>query len=452
MYDYLIHGGTLVSGDGLNRADIAVRGERIVQLSAGLDPASARQSFDATGMLIFPGIIDVHSHPVYEDRFRETSLCAAYGGVTSMIYHASIRPGDPLIPTLEKYRDEGLKESVLDFGLHADFFDPATQVSQIPQMMKMGITSGKVFMTYAKLRWMSDDFWLMAIADLLSQEGGLLMVHAENGLATDYLEDKYLRGGKSMQDSFLATRPALLIAEAVNRAACIAHVVGCPLYIAHNSAALEVQVVRRLKSEGFNLFSECCPHHLCLNEGVYEKFGAQAKVGPAIRKEEDRLALWEALSDGFIDTVASDHAAKIKKVDDDFFQAPYGSPQVETMLPLVYDEGVIKNRISPERLARVMSENPARIFGLYPKKGAIQVGSDADITVFDPKEAYTIRASDLHSRSDYTLYEGRRCPGRPILTLARGRELLKGGEVLLPPGKAHFLSTKAGRADLKDLN
>jgi dihydropyrimidinase len=452
MFDYLIKGGLVVTGKGMQKSDVAVSGEKIAQVAPDIAREGVRQVIDATGKYVLPGIIDPHAHPVYEDKVLETARAAAYGGTTFMIFYAYIKPGQPVLDTIKWFRDEGLEKSVLDFSLHAGFFDASNQVPLIPEIFKLGVTSGKIFMAYAKLKWMTDDYWLMAAADIIAQEGGLLMVHAENGLANDYLEDKLLiKEGRPQKEVFLQTNPDILEAEAVNRACRISQVAGCPIYIVHNSAGKSLPVIKRIKEEGHRVYAETCPQYLCLNDDVYRKFGALAKVGPPIRREFDRLALWEGVQNGIIDTIGSDHAAKAKKIDDDFFKAPYGSPQCETMLTLIYDEGVNTGRISLPRLAKLMCENPAKIFGLYPQKGTIQVGSDADIVVFDPALRHTLRHENQHTTVGYTLYHERECLGKPVFSLQRGRMLLQDGEVKLSPGSAKFFATHAGQVDPGEL-
>lgn len=452
MFDYLIRGGLVVTGDGVRKADLAISGEKIATIQTEIPQEEARQVFDASGKYVLPGIIDAHAHPVYEDKVMETARAAAYGGTTFMIFYAYIKPGQPVLDTIKWFRDEGLEKSVLDFGLHAGFFDAPNQVPLIPKMFSLGVTSAKIFMAYAKLKWMTDDYWLMAAADILASEGGLLMVHAENGLANDYLEDKLLvKEGRPQQEVFLQTNPDILEAEAVNRACRIAQVAGCPIYIVHNSAGKSMPVIKRIKEEGHRVYAETCPQYLCLNDEVYSKFGALAKVGPPIRKESDRLALWTGIQQGIIDTIGSDHAAKAKKIDDDFFKAPYGSPECETMLTLIYDEGVNTGRISLTRLVKLMCENPAKIFGLYPQKGTIKVGSDADIVVFDPTIRHTLKHENQHSTVGYTLYNGRECLGKPIFSMQRGRELLKDGELQLKPGSSRYYPTRAGQVDIGEL-
>jgi dihydropyrimidinase len=451
MFDYLIHGGLVVTETEVRQADVGIIGEKFAQV--GLDlPFDARKSMNAKGKLVFPGIIDPHTHPVYEDNLENIAEVAAYGGTTMLIHYAYIKPGQPTLDTIRWFRDQSLEHSVLDFSLHAGFFDAANQIPLIPEMFNLGVTSGKIFMAYAKLKWMTDDYWLMAAADFLGQEGGLLMVHAENGLANDYLEDKYLtKEGRSQKDAFLLTNPDILEAEAINRAARIAQVAGCPLYVVHNSAGLNMDVVRRLKGEGMRLYAETCPQYLCLNNEIYDRFGALAKVGPPIRTEKDRLALWQGVADGTIDLIGSDHAAKAKKQEDDFFSSPYGSPECETLLALLYDEGINKGWISLPRLAKILAANPAKVFGLYPQKGLIAPGADADLVVFDPTKRKILTHRSLHSRVGYTLFEGREVLGQPIFSMQRGHEVLVDGEIVQKPGSARFYPTHAGQVNPDDL-
>ena len=217
-FDLLIQGGVVVTGAGMARADVGVQGETIAAVAADLPQEGARRVVDASGKFALPGIIDVHTHPVYLDDIHHTSMTAAFGGTTTTIHYAYARPGMKVLDTIKKFRDDGLENSVTDFGLHAGLFDVANQIEELPEAFKLGVTSFKVFMTYAKINWMTDDYWLMATLDVIGQEGGLVAVHAENGLATDYLQDKYNRMNLSALEVFTRTRPDVLEAEAINRA------------------------------------------------------------------------------------------------------------------------------------------------------------------------------------------------------------------------------------------
>ena len=439
-YDALIKGGRVVRGVGVSVEDVAIKGEVIARLASDIDPKEATETIDASGKLIFPGILDVHTHPVYVDDLGGTSVTAAFGGITTLIHYAYARPGMKLTETVQRFKEEGLQKSLLDFGLHGGIFDAPNQVKEIPETMKMGVTSFKFFMTYAKLKWMTDDYYLAAAMDLLAQNGGLAIVHAESGLAIDYLEDKHLKMEGDQRDVFMITHPDSLEAEAIFRAISIAEVVSCPLYVAHVTAAKAISPLRRAREQGLPVHAETCPQYLTLTDDEVRAKGPLAKIGPPLRTRDDNDALWEAIREGIIDVIASDHAPKNKRTDDDFFKAPFGSPSTETLLTVSHDEGVNRGRIDICCLARVLSENPARIFGLYPKKGAIQEGSDADLTLFDPSLGLVISQETQHSNAPYTLYEGRACLGTPILTMQRGRVILDRDRLLIEPGSAQFLS------------
>jgi dihydropyrimidinase len=441
-YDVLIRKGLVVTGSGIRKDDVGIKGEKIVAVESGLPQGEASRVIDASNQYVMPGVIDVHVHPVYEDDVGGLSLTAAYGGTTSVIHFAYAKPGMKLIDTIKQFREEGLQRSYLDFGIHGTLFDPSSQIEEIPKAFDLGVSSFKMFMTYAKLKWMTDDYHLTAAMDMIAGCGGLAMVHAENGLVTDYLEDRSLKRGEDQKKVFLKTRPDLLEAEAIFRALTIATITHCPLYIVHLSTAKGVIPIQQAKREGQHVYVETCPQYLTMTDAKLQKLGPLAKIGPPLRTDKDRLALWKAIQKGIIDVVGSDHAPKAKRIEDPFFEAPYGSPQAETMLTVTYDEGVKRGRIKPSKLVRLFSENPSKIFGLYPKKGVIQKGSDADMVIFDPNHIHIIRHETQHSGAPYSVYEGRKCVGKPILTMQRGKILVEDGELKGKPGEGRFLATK----------
>ena len=443
MVDTVIRNGRIVTADGVRIADVAISDGLVKRIGRDLF-VEADQEIDASGKLVLPGIIDAHTHPVYLDDLETLPVTAAHGGVTTVIHYAYAKPGEGLMNTIHRFREESEAGSVLDFALHGGLFDPVNQSHEIPQAMEAGVTSHKMFMTYAKLGWMTDDYQLMRTMDILGRAGGMAMVHAENGLATDYLEDRANDAGQDALDAFVSTRPAILEAEALHRAIAMAQVAGCPLYIPHMTARLGIEEVVRARRAGYRVYAETCPQYLTLTDEDLRKQGPLVKIGPPLRSEDDRLALWRALADGDLDTVASDHAAKAKTKDDEFFAAPYGSPQIETMLSLLYDGGVNGGWLSLSRLVQVMCENPARIFGLYPRKGTLVEGSDADLVIFDPNAVQMIEQATQHSQASYTAYEGRQILGRPVLTMQRGEILVKDGELLARSGQGRFLATRSG--------
>lgn len=441
-FDTLIVNGLVVSKGEITRADIGIRGDKIVELTTeGREPTAGRAArvIDAAGMYVLPGVIDAHVHPIYLDDKYNTSVSAAFGGVTSMIHYAYVKPNQSLVPTLEAFREDGLHESLLDFGMHAGLFDVEHQIADVPAAFPLGVTSFKVFMTYAKLKWMTDDYWMTALMDSVSQGRGLVHVHCENGLATDYLEDKYNRAEPDSKKMFTAMRPALLEAEATNRAIAIAQVMNCAVYIVHNSAAENLDPLRRAKQNGWRVIGETCPQYLALTDETTQTLGSLAKIGPPLRTTRDNEALWEGLREGTITTIGSDHAPKEKAAD--FFESQYGAPSIETMLPVCFDLAVNKGKLPLPQLVAALSETPAKTFGLYPQKGALQAGSDADLVIFDPSKTWTISNENQHSKAGFTLYEGRTITGAVELTMQRGRIIVENGELRAGKGHARYLRT-----------
>ncbi|NWF54505.1 MAG: amidohydrolase family protein [Syntrophaceae bacterium] len=447
-FETIIRGGLLVSGSGIRKADLGIQGEKIISIQPTLPDEEAGRVVDAAGKYVFPGIIDVHVHPVYEDNIGGLSFAAAHGGTTFLIHFAYARPGMKLVDTIRSYKEDGLKNSYSDFSIHGTIFDAAAQVPEIPKAFELGVRSFKMFMTYAKLKWMTDDYHLTWAMDLIAENGGLAMVHAESGLVTDYIEDKSLRRKEDQKEVFVKTRPDYLEAEAVFRAISIAAVMQCPLYIAHLSSGKGVLPIQRAREEGQWVYAETCPQYLSLTDEILQRTGPLAKIGPPLRYERDRMALWQAIQNGTIDTIASDHAPKAKKRTDPFFEAPFGAPSAETMLTVAYDEGVNTGRIGVCKLVQLLSENPAKIFGLFPQKGILQEGADADLVLFDPRFFHTIEHRTQHSGAPYTLYEGRKCLGKPVFIMQRGKTVVEDGQMKKKPGEAHFYPTRIDKIKL----
>jgi dihydropyrimidinase len=333
------------------------------------------------------------------------------------------------------------RRSRLDFGLHGGMFEAPRQVPEIPKVMEMGVRTFKFFLTYLKQGWYTDDYQLIKGMDILAERNGMAIVHCENGGAIDYLEDKYLKGPNASAKFFNASRPAALEEEGIFRTIRLAEVVGCKVYIPHVTAERALRPIRMAQQEGLPVYAETCPQYLNLTQDIIETRGALAKIGPPIRSAQDNKALWAALRDGTLSVVASDHAPKAKDVNGDFLVQGFGSPQIETLLPMTYLGGVNEGHLSLVRLVQVLCENPARIFGLYPRKGSIAVGSDADLVVFDPNREFTIRADNQHSNVGYTLFEGRTVLGWPEMSFQRGKRVLWKGEIVAEPGQGHFLPT-----------
>jgi dihydropyrimidinase len=400
---------------------------------------------DARGCCVLPGLIDPHTHPVYLDDIGDLAITAAHGGVTTVIHYAYAKPGQSLVKVIESWKEEGERSSCIDFALHGGLFETLKQADEIPEAFDLGVSSFKVFMAYAKLGWMTDDYAMAKCMDRVGRLGGMVAVHAETGLAIDYIMDRMLAEKADFAERFLETSPDIAEAEGMFRAIHIGRLMRCPVYIPHISSAEGIKVMDFLKGRGIHVYAETCPQYLGLTWEALKSRGPLGKVGPSIKTEEDRLALWRAVREGVIDTIGSDHAPKDKKVDDDFFDAPYGSPEVETMLPVVWHFGVNTGCITANEIASLLSERTARIMGLFPQKGRLDIGSDADMVVFDPSERWTVSRENQHSNATYTLFEGMDLVGRVKIVLSRGEPVVEGGDFVGKAGDGHFLSTRAGQ-------
>jgi dihydropyrimidinase len=301
-----------------------------------------------------------------------------------------------------------------------------------------------MFMAFAKRGMNVSDKLLIAVMDRIGRLGGISMVHAE-GVACEYLEEQFIAEGKISPAFYPQSRPNQFEADAVSRAIIFANTVNCPLYLVHLSARESLGPVRNARAAGQVVYAETCPHYLTLTDDIFERFGSLAKCAPPIRKAADVEAMWGAIRNHLVDVVASDHSGQKmeKRQSNNVFDAPFGISGTETMFYLLHEEGVNRKRIGLPMLVKVLSENPAKIFGLYPKKGTLRVGSDADLVILDPGESHVIGAKTLHGKSDFTLYEGWKCSGKPVLTMQRGKIVLKDGVLNSKPGDGIFLRRKS---------
>lgn len=458
--DLLLVGGTLVSGRGRLDAALGIRDGRIACMGAPEEMPPADEVLEVSGKLILPGVVDPHVHfrtfSTHIDDLSDVARSAAFGGVTTMVPFATGEEDESMLDTLHRVREEGEAGSVIDFSLHAWIFEDFDYLAEIPQAIESGVPTFKVMMGYRKRgrgRCIPDDY-AYATMDAVGEHGGMVLVHAENGLVIDYLESKAEKAGVSDADYLRVTRPPEIEAEAVARTIHFADMAGCPLYIVHMTAALALDEARRAIGAGKDIVLETCPHYLTLTDAEVGRRGGLAKVAPPIRDEGDIAALWKGIQDGWINVIGSDHAPynQAQKMEVPFLEAPFGAPGIETLLSVLYSEGVASGRISAERLVQLTSENPARVLGLYPQKGDLLVGSDADLVVIDPNGSSTVKAAEQHTNSDYSLYEGRELRGRLELTILRGKVLVREGEQVQQPGYGQFIPrrTSAGRAAIQE--
>lgn len=429
-FDTSIVGGLVADSSSVRRLDIGIRDGKIAAREPALDPAAAGRVIDAAGCYVLPGAIDPHFHPQYGDSLETGSLAAAHGGITTLLAFVYAYPGLELGQAIDEFLAGDGSRSVLDFALHLGVVNPAETVEQIPDAATRGVSSFKFFLAYRKRGMMIDDDQFMRAMELVAESGGITMVHAENGLAIDYLENKLLAEGKTTVDFFEPSRPKRLEYEAVFRAIQLAAVAECPLYLVHQTTAEGTDLVAQARAQGQFVIGETCPQYLLWTNEDLVRYGPVAVLAPPYRTAMDQRRLWDGLAAGELSTIGSDHAPHDKQALDNVFSVPVGTAQVETMLPLVFEHGVNSGRLTLQRLVATMCENPARAFGIYPRKGSLEVGSDADVVILDPKAEGEIHAEGLHSSMFYpSIYEGWRTLGRPVHTLQRGRDVLVNGSV-----------------------
>jgi dihydropyrimidinase len=452
MFDLVISNGTLVTSEATTKADLGISMGKIAAVGTEL---SGREKLDATGMLVLPGAIDEHVHlqmPVGEfassDDFYTGTVAAACGGTTTVIDFAEPQSEQPLVEALIERRAEADGKAVVDFGLHMTLSQAKDDtLAQVPACIDAGAASFKLYMAYEGLRL--DDGGLLWALAALRDHGARVLVHAENHHAIVYLTAQALSEGRTGPENHPLTRPALMEAEAIHRLLSLAHITGTPLVLAHLSCALGLEEVRAARARGTTVWVETCPQYLLLDESEYHRSGfegAKFVMAPPPRTKVDRAALWAGLAAGEVNTVATDHCPFFYETQktrgrDDFSRIPGGAPGIETRLSLLYTYGVVSGRLTPERWVEVCCTEPARRFGLAPRKGTLSIGADADVVIFDPTHRVTLSVDSLHQNVDYCPYEGWEVQGYTVMVLSRGEVIVDNGEFVGTAGRGQFLHT-----------
>ena len=450
--DLIVRGGTVVTATSMVAAAVAITGERIVAVGQPETMPEADRVIDASGKYVLPGAIDCHTH-LNLDGWQLGSLMAARAGITTIVPFTGYQQAEQetLPAAITRIQGEMAGRLSCDVSLNFILFNTPYVYDELPKAVEMGVSAYKVFMTYKRGPLMSPDGNIIHAMNVVAKAGGLLQLHCENGEVLDYLHEQAIQQGHTKPVDYPATCPPWAEAEAINRAIVMARATGCPIYIVHLSTQQGLDHIQRAQDSGQAVFAETCPHYLLLGEDQMQKLGPLAKVGPPLRNFEEghQAAMWQGVSIGTISTVGSDHAPASKERkelgwENVFFAPdggaiPFGAPSLETIVPVTFSEGVSKRGLPPTWFARVLAENPARLFGLYPRKGAILPGSDADLLIIDPDAEWTLTAADMLGQAGYTPYEGWQVRGRPWMTLLRGRVLLEGGEVKQQPGYGQFV-------------
>lgn len=439
----LLKGGDVVTSKGTKKVDVLVNGEKIIGIGNNLKVDSA-QVIDVSSKLLFPGFIDAHTHFDLEvsdtltaDDFYSGSRAAIKGGTTTVIDFATQNKGESLEEALNNWHVKAFGKTSCDYAFHMAISDwNENTKKELPSMFEQGVTSFKAYMTYPAMKL--DDKAIYEMLSQLKELGGIVGVHCENSGIIDALVEKKKAQGSFSVDSHYKTRPDQAEAEAISRLLRIAKVADTPVVVVHLSSKEGYEEIKHARLRGQKVYVETCPQYLLLDDSKYklENFeGAKYVCAPPLRKKEDIKALWSALKNNEIQTVSTDHCSftleQKEMGKDDFTRIPNGLPSVETRGVLMYTYGVCKRRISVGQMCALLCENPAKLYGLYPKKGCIRVGSDADIVVFDPRKNGVISAAAHESRADYSPFEGAKTKGRVEKVMLRGKFVVDNCEIEL---------------------
>ena len=449
--DVLISGGRVVTGSGVLEADLAIEGGRVAGVVQRGLISEARRRIDATGKLVLPGAVDSHFHcknrtpvPIVDDVGTGTRS-AAHGGVTTVIAYVWGPPTESFVDAISAFRGDAERMAVTDFAIHCGLRPDMELLRGIPEVLGLGVRSFKFMLDYRRTGAgrMFDPDHLIAGMDIISKAGGQAIVHPEDGFLIDYLEEQAIERGDTEPGHFLPTRPSLAEATSARQVIRLSKVLNCPLYLVHLTCRESLAELVEGQTLDANLSAETQIQYLLLTDEVMHTRGPLGKIGPPLRADGEHDALWRAVSDGVIETISSDHAPYLeatKHEDENIFDVPFGMPSVETLLPLAYSEGVAKGRISLPRMVKALSENPARRFGLYPRKGSLEQGADADVVILDPEARWTVKAAELHTEADFTPYEGWTLQGKIETVLLRGEVLVEDGELRQEAGYGGFVA------------
>ena len=460
-YDLVIRGGRIATAADIFDADIGIRDGRIVTL--GQDLPQGREEIDARGKLVLPGGVDAHCHfdqpssdgSVMADDFESGPRSAAFGGTTTVIPFACQQKGGTLRDAVDDYHRRARGKSVIDYAFHLIVTDPTPQVlgQELPALIREGYTSFKIYTTYDDLKL--NDRQIIEVLALAKREGALTMIHAENSDAIAWLTEALEQAGQTAPRFHADARPAIAEREATHRAISLAEIVDVPMLVVHVSGGEAMDQIAAARAKGLRIFAETCPQYILLTAADLDLDGfegAKHICSPPPRDAASQDSVWRGLANGTFQVFSSDHApfkydsATGKKLCGDgasFTHVPNGIPGVETRLPLLFSEGVGQGRISLNQFVALTATNPARLYGLYPRKGTIAVGADADITIWDPAREVTITNAELHHNVDYTPYEGRRVTGWPEIVLSRGQTVVRDGMLKGQTGRGKFLECNA---------
>ncbi len=455
--DTIIRGGTIITASDTTRGDVGILGDKIVAVASELNAENAARVIDATGRYVMPGGIDVHTHldmpfggTKSADDFESGTVAAAHGGTTTLIDFAIQYKGQTLRQAFDTWMAKADRKAAIDYAFHCIITELGdAHVEEMGALVREGVPSFKLFMAYPGV-FMLDDATIFRAMLAAAKYGGMVCMHAENGGAIDVIVQRALAEGKRAPKYHALTRPTTAEAEATSRAIALAEMAGAPVYIVHLSCNDALEKVREARDRGLAAYAETCPQYLYLsleNMDVPGFEGAKYVFTPPLREKWNQEKLWQGLAKDTLQVVSTDHCPFCFKEQkelgrDDFTKIPNGGPGIENRMSLVFSGGVNGGRFSPNRFVQLVSTAPAKLFGLYPRKGTIAVGSDADIVVFDPNEEVVISASTHHMRVDYSMFEGIRVKGVAKVVLSRGRVIIENGEFKGSVGSGEFIKRR----------
>ncbi len=457
-FDTIIANGTIATAVDTYNADIGISDGKISAIAASIPREQGKKTIDAKGKYVFPGGIDVHTHldmpfggTTSSDDFATGTRAALYGGTTTLIDFAIQSKGQSLRTAFDTWMTKADGKAHCDYGFHCIITDlPDAQIEEMGQMVREGVSTFKLFMAYPGVL-MLDDGSIFKALRATAKNGGMVCMHAENGSAIDVIVQQALAEGKTAPKYHALTRPTTAEAEAVSRAIALAEMAGAPVYIVHLSCNDALEKVREARDRGLPVYAETCPQYLYLSLDNFDApgfEGAKYVFTPPLREKWHQEKLWQGLKHDHLQVVSTDHCPFCYKEQKemgkgDFTKIPNGGPGIEHRMSLVYSGGVATGRFSVNRFVELVSTTPAKLFGLYPRKGAIAVGSDADLVLFDPKRKHTISAKTHHMRVDYSMFEGITVTGMPDLVMSRGRVVVEGEQFHGKPGSGNFLKRAA---------
>ena len=449
--DLILANGRIVTAHESHDADIGIEGGVVKQIGRGLEPAG--RTVDCSGKLLFPGGVDVHTHVEFElmgqqtaDDFHSSTVAAACGGITTICDYALPDPGQSLQDCLMRWNRRGEK-SVIDFGFHPTLFRPGEHtLTEMRDAVADGHTSFKIFMTgLAQFDEYAPQF--LRCMEEAGKLGAMVNIHCEDQCCITYMTRKLAEEGNSNVRTFPDSRPPVSEGLAARRALWMAHIADVPAYLVHLSCQEGLDALNDARGRGQTCYGETRPIYLHLSrERFDEAVDPERFVGwPPLREADQMGVIWQALDSDVLQTLATDHVGwnmKQKKAGTTVDELLPGMSNLETVLPMLYSEGVRKGRLSLNRFVEVSATNPAKLFGMYPRKGTIAIGSDADIAVFDPDKPVTIRQRDMHSKQDWELHEGFAVTGWPVMTISRGDIIVENGKVNAEPGRGKLIKRR----------